>query len=451
MRLKTSSVLALASILALTGCGLFKKTRDVPEPEPDPGPARPEPEVEDRQVQEEPPAAPESDDPPLGVQSLGGPGAKKAFLDSKEGLIALTKAKGNTKRIGKARAQIQEALEADPTLPEAHYNLARALSREGDQAAAADALVKAMQVCFPCTTQMEQEADLEALRHSDQWQRVQESRTLYQGAWERALDSPGVFLLLGQGRMVRDKTWGSVEKDRRDRGRVCFYHAATDRLLPLGLGRDVAGFVLDRDNDALHALKWARFHADTDVGPATLDGMAVLSVDLASFEVTRTRIAESVSGAGLWVQEGRAMVRFLAVDEIEGEETWFTAAAVDGKLTDRQEGDSDYTPTSVDPMSDREWDKICEKRTMAPDSIEDYFYLDAALCGVVSPPVGGRKVARDAMTCASVGEDEALCHPAPPEGDSDGYQGQHVVVLVDARGETHEIAKPDMVVQMAVP
>jgi hypothetical protein len=286
-------------------------------------------------------------------------------------------------KVASAEGKLEEALELDPGLPGARFALARARARQGDLPGAAQMLVGEMELCLPCTTGLEDDPDLEDLRKSEQWSQVQEAHAKHLEAWKKVLGSEGTFVLVGFGRMVRDQVWDSVDTDRSDRGRVYFYHEASRRFLPVGLGRDVAGFMVDPAGKGVHAISWGGWTAGSNSLPPRWSDMSVWSLDLTTMNTHRAKLPGEISSAGVWVQGGAVHVTFLQLDargEQQWEESWFTATCVGDGLEGLTRGKEDGTPSQIDPAGSAANKKVCIQRLDGTIEAQRYLLIDA-FCG----------------------------------------------------------------------
>ncbi len=396
-------VLAMVALVAAPACK-----------NPAPAEEAPEPVVEEKVVARKPAELAEApEDPPLGRDPARGVGGRKAYQAYRNGVALMKKKKGWEK----AAAKLEEALEADFELPEAVYNLARVQCRSGEIGACAESLGRALRLCAPCFGSLVSgERDFDALREADEWSGVEQAMSLYEGAWRRVLASPGAFLIVAVSRLTPGWAGEGKVEDESSRGVPCFYHHGSGRLLPLVIGQNAAGFLLD--GSRIHILSYGTLEQETDVSPTQMGRLSVESVDLEALTGARARIPGSATSAVLHVLDGVLQVKAVLVDIETGEETWRLSTFEDGKLSKAAQRQADMTPTSMDPMADAAIRKFCSKRIEKAGAVEPYLFVDM-FCEDVRPAHVSSGEPLPAAGCTTIEEGVVLCHEKDEWGKSE--------------------------------
>ncbi len=414
----------LCVAFAVASCKKPAPVEERPEPAPVVGE---KPAAEEKPVE----AAPE--DPPLGRDPAKGVGGRKAFQAYREGTALMKKKKGWEK----SRAKLEEALEIDPELPEAVYNLARVECRSGEIGACKERLNRALQLCFPCfVEEIAREPDFDALREAEEWGGVQQAMSTFGGAWKRALSSPGAFLIVGISRLTPG--WGGDGKaeDESSRGVPCFYHHGSGRLLPLVIGQNAAGFLLE--GKRIHILSYGTIDLETDMSPEQMGRLVVQTVDLEALVETRARIPGSATSAVLHVREGVLHVGIVSLDFESGDETWRLSTFEGGKLSKGTTAEAEMTPTSIDPVGGAFERKFCAKRVEQAGATEPYLMLDA-FCRDVMPAHVTSGDALPGAGCTEIQEGVRLCH------EKDGWGKDEKLTLVEGDAERVLLEAPGFV------
>ncbi|MBW2262578.1 MAG: tetratricopeptide repeat protein [Deltaproteobacteria bacterium] len=429
--MKLRHVMVLCSCLVAFAC----KKPAPPEEAKEPAAEEAKPAEEEMPAEEV--KAPE--DPVLGRETASGVGGRKAFQAFRKGVALMKRKKGWEKAAGKLR----EALDEDPELPEAVYNLARVQCRAGELGACAETLGRAMMLCYPCSGPLiAQERDFDALRESDGWSGVEEAMRTYEGAWKRALSSPGAFMIVGISRLTPGWAGEGKVADESSRGVMCFYHHGSGRLLPLMIGQNAAGFLLD--GSMIHVLSYGTIEQETDIYPTMVGRLSVRSIDLETLASARARIPGSATSAVLHVQEGVTQVKVVLLELETADEKWRLSTFVDGKLSRGSSKDARMTPTSMDPMADAAVRKFCAKRIEESGAAEPYLLLDS-FCDDLKPSHASSGEPLPGAGCTTIAEGVKLCHEKTQwEKDEkltlSGPEGEKVLleapgfVQIDVRG-----------------
>lgn len=230
-----------------------------------------------------------------------------------------------------AKEKLGEILEQTPGNLEALYTKAELLLRERSMEETIPILERLLAARFPeyagRTFEMPSVKRLEEESPRD-WTRLVHARESARRAWADAMSGPGAFLLVAPP--YPEGNLGDAEADRLHRGWVVFLDTETGRFLPLTSRSSVAGFLLDRAERRLHTLSWRshdREQRDDEgeiIRPALLQGVSVTTVDLTTFETSRSvGLGADLVEARLSARSGHllATVVRLGFEDSEGKET----------------------------------------------------------------------------------------------------------------------------------
>lgn len=337
--------------------------------------------------QEESEPEPVHDDPPLGRTAIAADGSPEAKKVNIKGLALLEK-----RKLTKARAKFEEALEKDPEYAAAAYNLACVLSFQGEHAASADMIEKVLVGAYPrFGPSIEEDKDLLGLRLSKEWTRVQAMQQKYRVAWARALRAEGAYVLAPEKMALKSPSGMLLDEESTLRGRVYFHHLATGRFLPLGLGRNVAGFLLDARGKRLHAIRFSRMVEEMDVVPSQYAGITVATLDLENLTTEVAKVPRQATGLVLYVHEDRTILRLAWFEEAMANEYWIFAEVKGRKVERIKQIRAELTPID---MSDGEWtggDTHSGARLGEEIPAERYLFLDV-FCKPAFPDPSGSAV-----------------------------------------------------------
>jgi hypothetical protein len=246
-------------LVVLAGCR-SKAVEPAPgheEPERASGPASIEKEVARHRGVSEPEPAARDAGPDL--IAIGTDQARVKFKSSAQ--VKYNQAKKAKKDDDRARAiqLLDESLAEDPTLSWAVMLRARMHLQDGEKekcAALLERLVAYNYVHF--APQVSRLAWLKPLRGDEAvWGPFEEKMEDYRKAWIEALSGPGAFFIQSSFRKVEGTDAGGEPLDLRwARGVPVFWSKTLGRYLVIGEHQDVAGFLLDRDHDALILVRW---------------------------------------------------------------------------------------------------------------------------------------------------------------------------------------------------
>ena len=92
---------------------------------------------------------------------------------------------------------------------------------------------------------------------AEAWGPFEQRMEQYRAAWVEALAGPGAFFIQSQYRKVEGADIDGEPLDLRwARGVPVFWSKSLDRYLLIGEHTDVAGFLVDRENNALVLVRW---------------------------------------------------------------------------------------------------------------------------------------------------------------------------------------------------
>ncbi|MBW2262823.1 MAG: tetratricopeptide repeat protein, partial [Deltaproteobacteria bacterium] len=256
----STRLITVAILCALVGC---KDKPEAPAPtEPGAGPVE---EASPAAPAEVPSAAPsaKAGEPaaPEGPKllPLGRPDARIKVQPPAQ--VKYNQAKKAQKAKDRPRAieLLDESLEADPSFSWAVLLRARLHLQDGEKkecSALLERLLADNYVHF--APRIKRLAWLKPLRSDEEaWGPFEERMELYREAWVEALSGPGVFFIQSQFRKIEGTDVDGEPLDLRwARGVPVFWSKSLGRTLVIGEHTDVAGFLVDRENNALVLIRW---------------------------------------------------------------------------------------------------------------------------------------------------------------------------------------------------
>lgn len=352
--MRTTRQITVAVALALVGC------KAKPEA---PVPAEPAAAPEMRDAPAAPAGAPPEPDGKVSAPAepavtdllpLGRPDARIKVQPPAQARYNQAKKAHKDKNREEAIALLDESLEADPSFSWAILLRARLHLQDGQKKECAALLERLLAYNFvQFAPQVERLAWLKPLRSDPGvWGPFEERMELYREAWVEALAGPGAFFIQSQYRKVEGTDIDGEPLDLRwARGVPVFWSKDLGRYLVIGEHTDVAGFLVDRKNNALVLVRW-KPHEEAAAG--LMGEVLVHRIDLLGAEASPRSIeiadeAEIIRAA--LDDDGNLLFTSLAVDEEEAIDDLEDTAEedvteddeeeVDGEEVEEEEGDGE--------------------------------------------------------------------------------------------------------------
>jgi hypothetical protein len=403
--MERTTLVTVVIMVALAGCK-GKSEAPTPAPEapaaaPEQPPAAPE---EKRARTEAAPAVPAGPD----LLPLGRPDARVKVQPPAQVKYNQAKKAHKAKDRQTAIQLLEESLEADPTFSWAILLRARMHLQDGEKkecAALLERLLAYNHVHF--APQIRKLAWLKPLRSDPEaWGPLEERMGLYREAWVKALAGPGAFFVQSQYRKIEGADIDGEPLDLRwARGVPVFWSKDLGRYLVIGEHTDVAGFLVDRENNALVLVRWQPHEEGT---PGLMGKVLAHRIDLLEAEAAPRSIeiaAEAEVIRTALDAEGNLLFTTTSVEEEEAlddleetvEEDVVEAEAEEAleedeaDEADEEEGVDEEEEVDGEEVEGEEYDRVNWEKGVVDAGVLDTdggWLLTVTLAGTEGPDAG---------------------------------------------------------------